>query len=165
MASFSQGCYLGYTRQVLIHDSARWRKPAMTFVRLALLVVATALFVIACNKPDTATTNQTPPTIAGPAATPANAAADELATARTNFTKNCAGCHGDDGTGGPRKLDNGKTLKVPSLREGHALNHKDEDFVKQITNGGDGMPKFGDKLSREEIIDLVRFIRKEFQGK
>ena len=63
------------------------------------------------------------------------------------------------------KLDDGTKLKVPSLREGHALKHKDEEFVKQITNGGDGMPKFGDKLSRDETIDLVRFIRKEFQRK
>ncbi len=137
----------------------------MTFVRLALLVAATLLFAIACNKPDTATTNQTRPTVAGPAGTPANAAADEFSTALANFKKNCVACHGEDGTGGPVKLDDGRTLKVPSLREGHALHHKDEDFVKQISNGGDGMPKFGDKLSREEIINLVRFIRKEFQGK
>ena len=136
----------------------------MTFVRLALLVAATLLFAIACNKPDTATTNQTRPTVAGPVGTP-DSAADEFATVRANFKKNCAACHGEDGTGGPVKLDDGRTLKVPSLREGHALNHKDEDFVNQITNGGDGMPKFGDKLSREEIINLVRFIRKEFQGK
>lgn len=137
----------------------------MTFVRLALLVVATSLFAVACAKPNTATTNQTQPTVAGLPATPANGLTDEFATARANFKKNCVVCHGEAGTGGPVKLDDGTKLKVPSLREGHALNHKDEEFVKQITNGGDGMPKFGDKLSRQEIIDLVRFIRKEFQGK
>lgn len=137
----------------------------MTLVRLALLMVATLLCAVACTRPDTATTNQTRPTVAGSPATPANAASDEFATARANFKKDCAVCHGEDGTGGPVKLDDGTKLKVPSLREGHALKHKDEEFVKQITNGGDGMPKFGDKLSREEIIDLVRFIRKEFQSK
>jgi mono/diheme cytochrome c family protein len=136
----------------------------MRFVRLALLVAATSLFAIACTKPDGATTNQPRPTVAGSPATPANAPSDEFATARTNFKKNCAACHGEDGTGGPVKLDDGRKLNVPSLREGHALHHKDEEFVKQITNGGDGMPKFGDKLTREEIIELVRFIRKEFQG-
>jgi mono/diheme cytochrome c family protein len=135
----------------------------MTFVRLALLVVATLLFAVACAKP--APTNQTHLTAAGSPATPVSGPADEFATARANFKKDCSSCHGDSGTGGLVKLDDGKQLKVPSLREGHALNHKDEEFVKQITNGGDGMPKFGDKLSRAEIIDLVRFIRKEFQGK
>ena len=137
----------------------------MTFVSLALLVVATSLFAVACAKPDTVTTNQTQPTIAGSPATPANGLTDEFATARANFKKHCTACHGEAGNGGPVKLDDGTKLKVPSLREGHALHHKDEEFVKQITNGGDGMPKFGDKLSREEILDLVRFIRKEFQGK
>jgi mono/diheme cytochrome c family protein len=135
----------------------------MTFVRLALLVVASSLFAVACAKPNNTTTNQTQPTIGSPA-TPATAA-QEFATARATFKKDCSVCHGETGTGGPVKLDDGTKLKVPSLREGHALHHKDEEFVKQITNGGDGMPKFGDKLSREEIIDLVRFIRKEFQGK
>jgi len=137
----------------------------MKFVRLALLVVVTSLFTAGCTKPDAATTNQTRPSAAGSPAAPANANSDELAAARANFKKHCSVCHGEDGTGGPVKLDDGTKLKVPSLREGHALKHKDEEFVKQITNGGDGMPKFGDKLSREEIIDLVRFVRKEFQGK
>src|SRR6266550_4526626 len=137
----------------------------MTFVRLALLVLATSLFAVACAKPNTAPTNQSQLTVAGSPAPPVNGPTDEFATARANFKKHCSSCHGESGTGGLVKLDDGKQLKVPSLREGHALNHKDEEFVKQITNGGDGMPKFGDKLSRQEIIDLVRFIRKEFQGK
>ena len=136
----------------------------MTFVRLAFLVVATTLFAIACSKPDT-TTNQTRPPVTGSPAASSSTPADEFASARANFKKHCTSCHGDDGNGGPVKLDDGTKLKVPSFREGHALNHKDEEFVKQITNGGDGMPKFGDKLSREETIDLVRFIRKEFQNK
>src|SRR5439155_22920837 len=54
--------------------------------------------------------------------------------------------------------------KVPNLREGHALKHPDSEFVKQITKGGDGMPAFGQKLKPEEINDMVRFIRHEFQG-
>jgi mono/diheme cytochrome c family protein len=137
----------------------------MTFVRLALLVSIGSLFAVACSKQDNVTTNQTRPAVAGSPSTPSNPAADEFATARANYKKHCTACHGDDGSGGPVKLDDGTKLRVPSLREGHALHHKDEEFVKQITNGGDGMPKFGDKLSREETIDLVRFIRKEFQNK
>ena len=45
------------------------------------------------------------------------------------------------------------------------LKHADEEFVEQITEGDEGMPAFKDKLSPEEMNDLVRFIRKEFQGK
>jgi len=78
--------------------------------------------------------------------------------------KNCKECHGEKGDGGPVKLEDGTRLKVPSLREGHALRHPDSDFLKQITKGGDGMPAFKDKLKPEEIDDLIRFIRHEFQG-
>lgn len=136
--------------------------PKMTYAKVALLIIATSLLAMACSKTDSATSNQSRP--AG-SSSPAKASEDEFALARTAFKKDCVSCHGDDGTGGPVKLEDGTTLKVPSLREGHALKHKDEEFVKQITKGGDGMPKFEDKLSREQIIDLVRFLRKEFQGK
>lgn len=59
----------------------------------------------------------------------------------------------------------GKKFKVPSLREGHALHHTDDKFIVQIREGDEEMPAFKDKLKPEEIKDLVRFIRKEFQGK
>ena len=68
------------------------------------------------------------------------------------------------GEGGPVKLKDGTKLKVPTLREGHALRHTDAEFVKQITKGGDGMPAFADKLKPEEINDLIKFIRREFQA-
>jgi mono/diheme cytochrome c family protein len=68
------------------------------------------------------------------------------------------------GTGGPVKLADGTKLKVPSLREGHALRHPDSDFVKQIEKGGDGMPAFKDKLTPQQITDMTSFIRHEFQG-
>jgi mono/diheme cytochrome c family protein len=89
---------------------------------------------------------------------------DEFAAARAVFGKECKSCHGDTGSGGPIKLKDGTTLKVPNLHEGHALRHPDSDFVKQITKGGDGMPAFGEKLKSDQINDLVRFIRHEFQG-
>jgi mono/diheme cytochrome c family protein len=156
---------LRYTPGVPIITPLREGKSGMTFVRLALLVIISSLFAVACSKPDNANTNQTRPAGAGSPSTASNTPADEFATARANYKNHCTTCHGNDGSGGPVKLDDGTKLKVPSLREGHALKHKDEEFVKQITSGGDGMPKFGDKLSREETIDLVRFIRKEFQSR
>ncbi len=90
---------------------------------------------------------------------------DEFAFARANWATDCSGCHGDQGSGGPVKLPDGTKLKVPSLLEGRALKHVDEDYVDQIENGGDGMPKFKDKLKAEEIAVLVKFIRHELQGK
>lgn len=133
----------------------------MKLCTLALTIVLGILFLSSCNKPANETANNVP--IASPTAKPV-ATADEFATARVTFKKDCSVCHGEDGTGGLKTVE-GKKLKVPNFREGHALKHSNEDFVKQINNGGDGMPKFKDKLTPEEINDLVRFIRHEFQGK
>ena len=62
------------------------------------------------------------------------------------------------------KLEDGTRLRVPSLREGHALRHPDSDFRKQIIEGGDGMPSFKTKFSSQQVDELIKFIRQEFQG-
>lgn len=112
-------------------------------------------------------TNSSVPSSTSAASSPlagATATPDEFAAVRTTFTVHCADCHGETGDGGKVKID-GKQLKVPSFKVGHALKHSDEDFVEQIKDGGDGMPVFKDKLKPNEITELVRFIRREFQGK
>ncbi|MEP6819527.1 MAG: cytochrome c [bacterium] len=125
-----------------------------------LALVISAIFLVAgCSK----TLNNAPATTTTPAAK-ATATPDEFAFARANYAKHCSACHGDQGDGGLVKVDNQK-LKVPSLKEGKVVKHLDEDYVDQIKNGGDGMPKFKDKLSPEEINAMVRFVRHEFQGK
>lgn len=129
---------------------------------LALMIGLGLVFVVACNKTANENTNS------GAATSPvtkATATPDEFASARANYAKDCVTCHGQEGKGGLVKTTDGSKLKVPSLTEGHALKHLDEDFVDQIENGGDGMPKFKDKLSSDEINALVRFLRHEFQGK
>jgi mono/diheme cytochrome c family protein len=131
----------------------------MKLCTLALTIVLGILFLSSCNKSTNEVVNNAP--AASPTSRPT---VDEFGTARATFKKDCSVCHGEDGTGGLKTVE-GKKLKVPNFREGHALKHPDEDFVKQITNGGDGMPKFKDKLTPQEISDLVRFIRHEFQGK
>jgi len=136
----------------------------MKSVTIGLITLTIALFAIACGNSDTVTTNQSQPVAATSPVAKATVTPDEFSVARANYAKHCSACHGDEGKGGLVKVDD-KKLKVPSLREGHALGHPDEKFVKQITNGGDGMPKFSDKLSPEEINAMVRFVRHEFQGK
>ena len=128
---------------------------------IALVAAAGFLFAAACKTE--------------PTSTPANANAnnnratsqstpDQFAAVRTIYEKDCKECHGQNGAGGPVKLKDGTKLKVPSLREGHALRHSDAEFVKQITKGGDGMPAFADKLKAEEINELIKFLRHEFQA-
>jgi len=136
----------------------------MKLFTVSLLLLATFLLAGACAGPAEVTTNQTQPALAASPAATTSTPPDELALARATFQKECAVCHQADASGGPVTVE-GKKLRVPTLREGHALKDSDEDFVKQITNGDDGMPAFKDKLTPEQINGLVRFIRKEFQGK
>lgn len=132
----------------------------MKLIKLALLVVVIILSAIACNTPPNQIANNAPG--ASPASTVATP--DEFASARVIFLRDCVACHGEKGQGGTVKIED-KKLKVPNLREGHALKHPDSQFVEQITKGGDGMPAFKDKLKPEEMNALVRFVRHEFQGK
>ena len=138
----------------------------MKLISLALTCVAIALLSIACT--ETATPTNTNTNTARTAATPAapspSPSVDPLATARANFEKNCEACHGENGTGGLVKVEN-KQIKVASLKSNHAIKHTDDQLAKVITAGEEEMPAFKDKLSQQEIADLVRFIRKEFQGK
>jgi mono/diheme cytochrome c family protein len=131
----------------------------MKLMKLSLLIAFSGLLMMACNN----SAEQTGQPKATPAAS-ASATPDEFAAARESYTKNCVGCHMEKGEGGSVTVD-GHKLKVPSLREGHALKHPDSEFLEQITKGGDGMPAFKDKLKPEDMDALVRFIRHEFQGK
>jgi mono/diheme cytochrome c family protein len=132
----------------------------MNFAKSVFIIFAVVFFSVACSQPAEVTTNRSQPA-SSPAAT---STPDEFAAARQNFEKHCVACHGADAQGGRVEVE-GKRLRVPSLKAGHALEHTDEQLVKQITEGDDEMPPFKDKLNAGEIKELVRFIRKEFQGK
>ncbi len=136
----------------------------MKLFKLILLACAGLLFAIACsnespNANQTANTQTAAPATPVPASTPV----DQLADARKLFGQTCSRCHGDNGAGGEFDLD-GKKLKAPSLRAGHALKHDEAHLAKQIAAGGDGMPAFNKRLSPEQINNLVRFIHQDLQA-
>ena len=133
-------------------------------ISLALTCVAIALLSIACTETATPTNTNTARTAPTPAAPSPSPSVDPLAVARANYAKNCEACHGESGTGGLVKVEN-KQIKVASLKADHAIKHTDDQLAKVITSGEEEMPAFKDKLSQQEIADMVRFIRKEFQGK
>jgi mono/diheme cytochrome c family protein len=136
--------------------------------QLKLIIVLTAItgFIVACNNPGGSNSpaannngananSPTPRTVTSPPP-------DPFASSREVYSKRCEVCHKADGTGGPVDIA-GKKLKVPSLREGHALTHTDEQVVKQISNGGGGMPPFKKLLTPDEINQLAQFIRQDIQ--
>jgi mono/diheme cytochrome c family protein len=126
---------------------------------LVLLTLALASLVLACTNQPSQPQSSAPSSTATPVPS-----VDEFAAARANYAKLCIDCHGATGEGGTVKIDD-KPLKVPSLKEGHALTHSEQQLVKQVLDGGEGMPAFKDKVSTTQAAELVRYIRHDFQGK
>lgn len=119
-------------------------------------VTALTALLIGCGSAGNKTANDSGTT---PATSPvANSKEREL------FAKDCVVCHQANGEGGPVKLEDGTKLKVPSLKADRTIRHSDKDYHSQIYKGGDGMPAFKEKLSEDEINNLIRFIRQDIQG-
>src|ERR1700687_3039135 len=102
----------------------------MNLSRAALLAIIVALFTVACSRTDQVATGSGQPSQAASPTT--NATPDAFAATRAIYAKRCASCHGDTGGGNTVEVE-GKRIKAPSLRTGHALGHADGDFVKQIS--------------------------------
>jgi mono/diheme cytochrome c family protein len=158
---------LGYTLQKSIEEKR------MKTLKILIVAGSLALFGVACgnnaanNQPPAANTARNAAPNTAPSTAPANAATpDELAGAKKIFTEKCVGCHKENGTGGEKEID-GVKIKVPDFTSERLKAESDAEFVKIITNGEkeEGMPAFKGKVSDQEINDLVKLIRKEFQKK
>lgn len=132
----------------------------MKIICLLLFTVALAFGFAGCNKNTNDAPNANTKSNNGPGPGPADPVKD---TARMQYVEHCVVCHKDDGTGG-RVTIGDKKIRVPSLKEGHALRHSDDEFNDQIAEGGDGMPGFKDKLTPEQIKNITTYIRQTFQG-
>ena len=90
------------------------------------------------------------------------------------FAANCAACHGADGEGQPnwhlKKADG--TLPAPPLNgDGHTWHHGDGLLYQIVSQGGktledprdtgfkSAMPEFGNRLSHEEIIEVLTYVK------
>ena len=131
----------------------------MKVIGLGLGGILLTLAISGCND---ASSNSSVPAPSAPANS--SAASSELASARINYEKHCAECHGPTAEGGTAKV-NDKKIKVPSLKSEHSMKHDDKRLTETITDGDEEMPAFKDKLNSQEIADLVKLIRREFQGK
>ena len=72
------------------------------------------------------------------------------------FKAKCAMCHGADGKGDTAM---GKTLKLRDLGSPDVQKQSDADLTGIITNGKDKMPKYDGKLTKDQISDVVKFVR------
>jgi cytochrome c6 len=72
------------------------------------------------------------------------------------FKAKCAMCHGADGKGDTAM---GKNLKLRDLGSADVQSQSDADLVGTITNGKGRMPKYDGKLTKDQITDVVKYIR------
>ena len=74
-----------------------------------------------------------------------------------NWNKNCASCHGKDGTGNTVM---GKKSGVDDYTDAkNQAKFTDADAIKSITDGKEKMKPFKEKLSADEIKALVTYLR------
>jgi cbb3-type cytochrome c oxidase subunit III len=73
------------------------------------------------------------------------------------YTKNCASCHGRDGS---RQTLKGKLKHARDLTDAGWQNRTtDERIFNSIMNGKGKMPAYGKKLSEADIDTLVSYVR------
>ncbi len=142
-----------------------------TFWKFGALAIFAALFAFACNNQtstnstnSTNSSNATTNASANPTSSANTAKPDEFAATREVYTKNCVKCHKENGEGGNVEID-GENIKVPSYKTDKSIAKADEKFIEKIENGDDGMPAYKKRLSADQIKDLVKLIRHDYQGK
>jgi mono/diheme cytochrome c family protein/glucose/arabinose dehydrogenase len=93
--------------------------------------------------------------VAAPVAlTPPNPAAGGVI-----FRTNCVVCHQPDGKGS-------KQVGTPDFTvAGGPLTHPEAELINQVTNGGKVMPPFGHVLAKQDILDVVSFLKQAFADK
>jgi mono/diheme cytochrome c family protein len=72
------------------------------------------------------------------------------------YKKKCSACHGAKGAGDTLL---GKNLKLRRLGSAEVQNKSDNELAMIISKGRNKMPRFDDKLSKDQIRDLVKYIR------
>ncbi len=100
--------------------------------------------------------------------------ASKLSAGQEIFAANCAVCHGAGGEGQPewhvKKADG--TLPPPPLNgDGHTWHHEDGLLYRIVSDGGkiledpnypsfrSGMPAFGERLTQEERIAVLEYVK------
>jgi cytochrome c6 len=84
------------------------------------------------------------------------AASGAQETGESLFKAKCAMCHGADGAG---KTAMGQALKIPDLHSEDVQKLSDAELTQVVTKGKNKMPAYETKLSKEQIGELVSFVR------
>lgn len=86
--------------------------------------------------------------------------ADSKAYEASIFRQQCAICHGPEAEG--KILSDG--TKVPSLRQGEFKFKTEAEIYNQISNGGNGMTPFRNRLTERELKMMTNFVLHDLRG-
>ena len=90
---------------------------------------------------------------------PSVVSAADVAHGEQLFSSNCAACH----IGGGNVVNGQRTLQQDDLKA-YLANYNDghvEAIAYQVTNGKNGMPAFGPKLSDADIADVAAYVESQ----
>jgi cytochrome c6 len=73
-----------------------------------------------------------------------------------DFKAKCAACHGATGAGDTTM---GKNLKLRDLGSAEVQKQTDAELTTVIDKGKGKMPAYDGKLTKEQVSDVVKFIR------
>jgi cytochrome c6 len=73
-----------------------------------------------------------------------------------DFKAKCAACHGATGAGDTTM---GKNMKLKDLGSAEVQKQSDDELTALIAKGKGKMPAYDGKLTKEQISDVVKFIR------
>jgi mono/diheme cytochrome c family protein len=72
------------------------------------------------------------------------------------FQSRCVTCHGADGSGNTMM---GKQLQAKDLRSPEVQKLSPREMKQVVSSGQGNMPAFGDRLSDDEIAQVVAYVR------
>jgi len=81
--------------------------------------------------------------------------ADSASTADL-YKTTCQKCHGADGTG---NTPAGKKFEAHDFHSADVQKQTDAELTKAVTEGQKKMPSYKDKLTQEQIKELVAYVR------
>jgi cytochrome c553 len=74
----------------------------------------------------------------------------------TMFKTKCAACHGADGKG---EVPMGKKLGARNLSSAEVQSQSDTQLTEVVTKGKNKMPAYDGKLTKEQIEQLIAYVR------
>ena len=138
------------------------------YFMLWVLLFSSVIFLSACSNADPIQPTATPANLFGNEDIPPPPSLDpeRVAQGQDLYAQHCAECHGADGEGQSdwkTPNEDGSFKPPPHDNGGHTWHHDDGLLLDLIANGSDfpqaQMPAFGDKLSDEEILVIIDYMK------